>query len=171
MSHARTGRAAELSRTEITRPPPHRQRLPPSTAVSGMDRARPATVRRRACRAPWIHGVKDGQAIDIRHAANDDRIGEILDLALCLDERRPRGQTWAVWIARLCEVDPVAGHFASQFPISRGPLPGRLVQVVEDVPELGEVARAPTRVHGSDWERRLLSKRVVKNRMVAGSGL
>ncbi len=59
-----------------------------------------------------VDGVEDGQAIDIRHATNGDRIGEILDRAVSVDERRPHGKAWAVWIARLGEVDPVAGHLA-----------------------------------------------------------
>src|ERR1700683_4522139 len=88
-----------------------------------------------------VDGVEDGQASNIRHAANGDRIGEILDLAVSVDERRPHGKTWAVWIARLGEIHPVAGYLTGQFPISRGPVPGRLIKVVEDIPELGEVAR------------------------------
>jgi hypothetical protein len=43
--------------------------------------------------------------------------------------------------------------------------------VVEDIPELCEVARAPTRVDGAGREWRLLSKRVVKDRALPGSGL
>ena len=43
--------------------------------------------------------------------------------------------------------------------------------MVEDIPELGEVARAPTLVHGAGRERWLLSKRVVKDGILPGSGL
>ena len=46
--------------------------------------------------------------MDIRNAANDDRIAQILNLALRIGERRPRGKAGAVWIARSREVDPVA---------------------------------------------------------------
>src|ERR1022692_2590099 len=109
----------------------------------------PLACRKRFAAHHGVDGVEDGHAIDIRHATNDDRIGEILDLALRIGKRRPRGKAWAVWIARLREVDPVAGHLAGQFPVSRSPVPGRLVQVVEDVPELGVVARAPTPVYGA----------------------
>ena len=43
--------------------------------------------------------------------------------------------------------------------------------MVEGIPEFGEVARAPTRVYRADRERRLLSKRVVKDRTLPISGL
>jgi hypothetical protein len=43
--------------------------------------------------------------------------------------------------------------------------------MVEDMPELGEVARTPTFVNGADRERRLLSKRAVIDTALAGSGL
>lgn len=109
--------------------------------------------------------------MDIRDAANGDRIAQILNLAFRIGERRPRRKTRPVWIAGSRKVDPVAGHLLSQLPISRSPVPGRLVQVVEDIPELGEVARAPTRVDGAGRERRLLSKRVVKDGALPRSGL
>ncbi len=94
-----------------------------------------------------VDGIEDGQALDIRHATNGDRIGEMLDFALRVGERRPRGEARPVRIARLREVGPLAGHLLSQLPICCRPAPGRPVEVVEDIPELGEVARAPTRVH------------------------
>src|SRR5271169_3393324 len=125
------------------------------------------------CRASHgrVDSIENAEALKIRHSTDRDRIGEILDLSLRVGERRPRGKARAVWIARLREVDPVVGHLAGQFPISRSPVPGRLVQVVEDVPELGVVARTPTCVHGAGRKRRLLLKRVVKDRSHPGSGL
>ncbi len=86
-----------------------------------------------------VDGVEGAQSMDVGNAADGDRIAQILNLALRISELRPRGKTRAVWIARSREVIPVAGHLFSQLPIGRSPVPRRLIQVVEDVPELGEV--------------------------------
>src|ERR1019366_4312371 len=43
--------------------------------------------------------------------------------------------------------------------------------MVEDIPELREVARAPTLVHGARRKRRLLSKRGVVDAIFSASGL
>src|SRR5580658_1625852 len=70
-----------------------------------------------------VDSIEGTQFMDIRNAANGDRIAQILNLALRIDERRPQGKARAVWIARSCEVDPVARHLLSQPPICRGPVP------------------------------------------------
>src|SRR5260370_39619680 len=109
--------------------------------------------------------------MDIRNAANGDRIAQILNLVLRISEHRPRGKARAIWITRSREVGPVAGHLLRQLPICRSPVPGRLVQVVEDIPELGEMARAPARVDRAGRERRLAVEPGGKDGAVAASAL
>jgi hypothetical protein len=65
-----------------------------------------------------VDGLEDAQSMDIRNAANGERIAQILNLALRIGERRPRGKARAIWIVPSREVDPVAGHLLSQLPIT-----------------------------------------------------
>jgi len=46
-----------------------------------------------------VDGIEDAQSVDIRNASNGDRIAQILNLALCVGKRRPRGETLVVRIA------------------------------------------------------------------------
>jgi len=46
-----------------------------------------------------VDGIEDGQSVDIRNASNGDRIAQILNLALRVGKRRPRGKTLVVRIA------------------------------------------------------------------------
>lgn len=108
-----------------------------------------------------VDGIKDPQAIDIRHTVNGDRIADIQNLAIRIGERRPLRKTPTVRISRLREVDPVAGHLLGHSPVRLAPAPGLLVQMVEHIPEFGEVARAPTCVDGTGREWWLLSKIIV----------
>src|ERR1039457_5441759 len=110
-------------------------------------RAIPAQLDATLPRGKWlatcarVDGIEDPKTIDISHPVHGDRIAEIQNLALPVGERWPRGKG-AVRIARPGEVDPVAGYFLGHLPICRSPLPRLLIQMVEDIPELGEVAHA-----------------------------
>jgi hypothetical protein len=46
-----------------------------------------------------IDGIEDAQSLDICNASNDDRIAQILNLALPIGKARPRRKTRTVWIA------------------------------------------------------------------------
>src|SRR5260370_10720045 len=116
-----------------------------------------------------IDSIEDLQTNNVRYSTDGDRIAEIDDLAIGV-KRRPHGHALAVRIARSREVDPVAGHFLGHFPICHAPVPRRLIEMIEDIPELGEVARAPTFVHRADRERWLLCKQVVVDAAVSRSG-
>src|ERR1039458_3004905 len=94
-----------------------------------------------------VYGIENRQALDGRDLASGDWIAEILDVARRIRECRPRGQAQSVRITRLGEVDPIAGYLVGQSAISRGPFPGTLVEVVEDIPKLGEVTGAPACIH------------------------
>src|SRR5882672_6675119 len=88
-----------------------------------------------------------------------------------VSERRPKGKTDAVRISRSRKVDPVAGHLLGHSPICTAPGPRRLVQMVEDIPELGKVACTPAVVYRTDGKRWLLRERVIVNTALRGSGL
>jgi hypothetical protein len=61
-----------------------------------------------------------------------------------------------VYQYRLCSGLHSAAELAyRQLPIGSSPVPRRLIQVVKDIPELGEVACTPTCIHGAGRERRL----------------
>src|ERR1700733_8173595 len=102
--------------------------------------------------------IKNLQAGDIRHPVDGDRIADCQGPALRVGERWPRGKVRTVRIARSRKIDPVAGHLLGDFPVGLAPAPGLLVQMIEDIPERGEMTRAPTFIHRTDRERRLLSK-------------
>jgi hypothetical protein len=89
-----------------------------------------------------VDATEDAQSRDIRNAANGDRIREVLDLAFGVSKRRLWTKARTFGSPGSHEVDPVARHLLSQLPIGRSPVPRRLVQMVEDIPEPGEVARA-----------------------------
>src|SRR6202034_935391 len=55
--------------------------------------------------------------------------------------------------------------------IRGGPAPGLLIEVVEDIPELGVVARTPACEDGIGWEWGLLPEGIVVDATLAGAGL
>lgn len=103
-----------------------------------------------------VDSIKHLQALHIRHIARGRRIAEILDLAVLAGKRAPSWEAPAIRIAGPREIDPVAGYFLGQIPVGWTPAPWLLIEMVEDVPEFREVARAPTFVHRAHRERRLL---------------
>jgi hypothetical protein len=112
-----------------------------------------------------VDGIEDGQAIDIWHATHDDRIAQILNFAICVRERRPLGKVRTIRITRPRETTPVAEHLVVHLPINVTPAPRLLIQMVEDIAELREMARAPTFIHRTGRKRWLLSKRIIVDRI------
>ena len=95
-----------------------------------------------------VDRIEDLQLARAGHAVDEDRVVQVQGVAASA-EGRPARQPFAVRIAALDEIRPVAGHQLRQLPIRRGPGPGFLIQVIEHVPQLGEVARSPAVVDGA----------------------
>ena len=118
----------------------------------------------RLARGKWLAAqggvdtVEDAEALNTRYPTNSDRITEIQDLSIRVIKCRPQGEPGTIRIARLREVDPVSGNLVGHRPVCRGPAPRRLVEMVENIPELGEVTCAPTLVHRANRKWWLLSR-------------
>src|SRR5580658_5159589 len=80
-------------------------------------------------------------------------------------------QASAVRVARPRKIAPVRGHVPRERPIPWTPAPWGLVQMVEHVPELGEVAGSPSRVYRAERERWPLAERVVVDLVASAGGL
>jgi len=118
-----------------------------------------------------VDGIEDLQTVGGSYTLRDDRIADGQHVALCAGECGPPGKAWAVRISGLRKVDPIARHLVGHLMIGGGPAPGLLIEVVEDIPELGVVARSPVCVDGIGWERRLLPEGIVEDAASAGAGL
>src|ERR1700721_2269535 len=118
-----------------------------------------------------LNRVEDGQGFDVCHSADGDGVAEILDFVVGGGEGGLYGKAGGVWIAALCKVGPVGGNFFGDFAIGGAPLPGGLLEVIEDIPEFGIVAGAPSVVDGAGGKRRLLAEKEIVDGTFSGWGL